>query len=237
MVTGQQPVDFAIIENTGSCKDQRIMDCFWTMWVLSFPNLSAIVPPNIQSTIPSSYFQACSIPFQQIFPKADVFKQNTRLGGESWKDLRLPCQARKRAAKWISLSHNFADTLTSKIPSHSGWQSLAEKNLQIHTLEAWGPAGAPARLPQFDWFVSRWLAVRPNRRPVKIPTTVVFHGLAATAPIPPRHTERLSASRNHFQLCSECGPLSVRRNCKQSSFRETRWRWDKWVPWSVVQLC
>ena len=84
------------------------MDCFWTMWVLSFPNLSAIVPPNIQSTIPSSYFQACSIPFQQIFRKADVFKQNTRLGGESWKDLRLPCQARKRAAKWISLSHNFA---------------------------------------------------------------------------------------------------------------------------------
>ena len=84
------------------------MDCFWTMWVLSFPNLSAIVPPNIQSTIPSSYFQACSLPFQQIFPKADVFKQNTRLGGESWKDLRLPCQARKRAAKWISLSHNFA---------------------------------------------------------------------------------------------------------------------------------
>ena len=222
MVTGQQPVDFAIIENTGSCKDQRIMDCFWTMWVLSFPNLSAIVPPNIQSTIPSSYFQACSLPFQQIFPKADVFKQNTRLGGESWKDLRLPCQARKRAAKWISLSHNFADTLTSKIPSHSGWQSLAEKNLQIHTLEAWGPAGAPARLPQFDWFVSRWLAVRPNPRHVAFSKWVVFRGLGDTAP---PSSPRLF-TRKAFSLLEPLPTLfqekhPLRRICKLTNSRGT----------------
>ena len=172
------------------CRWQRIGDCFRTMWVLSFPNYcpTKLVPPtsnNISSTYFPSHLSSC-YSSRQIFPKANVLKPNRRLGGESWKisDGRVSRKmdfTRSQLCPTV-LPWEFTVTKVDDIVEEGERRNPA---FEILTLEAWGPPGAPARLPQFDWFVSRWLAVRPNRRPVKIPAAVVFQGRAATAPIPP----------------------------------------------------
>ena len=95
-------------------KGQRIGDCFQTMWVLCFPNSAAIVPPTFHSTIYILFLFSPLLCYfsQQIFPKANVFKQNTGLGGESWKNLRLHSVGGAWAAKWISLSRLCPTILT-----------------------------------------------------------------------------------------------------------------------------
>ena len=166
-------------------KGQRIGDCFQTMWVLCFPNSPAIVPPTFHSTI-SSYFPLSCVIFPNKYFRKPMFSNKTQDSAEKAEKIS-GCTGWAAAREPQNGFHSLDFARPSSPPTihcHWSWHMVDEKSpaFQIHTLEAWGPAGAPARLPQFDWFVSRWLAVRPNRRPVKIPTAVVFISTAGHCP-------------------------------------------------------
>ena len=220
-------------------KGQRIGDCFQTMWVLCFPNSAAIVPPTFHSTIyPLPIFPSLVLFFSTNISESQCFQTKHRTRRRKLKKSPVALGGRRVSRKM--------DFTLSTLPDHPPQEFTVtevaivdEENqspaFQFHTLEAWGPPGAPARLPQFDWFVSRWLAVRPNRHPVKIPAAVVFHRLPATALPSPTH-HRLSASWNHFQLSSESALLFVEIANNQAP--RNRGTWDKWMLWwSMVQLC
>ena len=189
--------------STFALKGQRIVDCSQTMSVLCSPTNSTyshcsanypIYPLSLIVTSPLLFFPA-------NLSESQCFQTKHKSRRRKLKKLRWHwC--------WVRGPANLTPPTLSILPHlehhcHPLWQ--VEPAFQIHTLEAWGPAGAPARLPQFDWFVSRWLAVRPNPRHVTFSKWVVFRGLGDTAsPCPPLafSPEKLSASWNHFQLSS-----------------------------------